>query len=75
MSDTAVMKTRELIKKLRKYAKDRGLEFSVNTRRGKGSHCVVKLADKKATVPQSDDLPAGTIAAICQQLGIDKKDL
>lgn len=74
MSDNLAVKTRELIKKLRKYAKDRDLAFSVDTRRGKGSHNLIRVGDKKATMPQSRDLPGGTIAMILRQLGIDKRD-
>ncbi len=45
--------------------------------RGKGGHCLARLAGRKAPVPMHGDTDIGPIfiKMLCKQLGIDPKDL
>jgi hypothetical protein len=58
------------VAKLRKEAKARGLSIKVEVWRGKGSHAMVWVGDKVATVPDRaiDPVTAGKIR---KQLGLD----
>jgi hypothetical protein len=58
----------KLIRELRKYAKENGLEFAVDTKKGKGSHYGVRLGDKKTTV--QSDIDEFRAARIKKQLGV-----
>lgn len=55
---------------LRRYARANDLAFSVVRRRGKGSHVMVCVGDRRSFVPLSRELPAGTRQAILRQLDV-----
>ena len=63
-SDNAAMRSEELIRMLRRYAKANGLAFSVVRQRGKGSHVFGCVGDSRSFVPSSRKLPAGTRRAM-----------
>ncbi len=64
------MKTKELVKKLKK------LGATVDPTSGKGGHMRVTLNGRLTIVPSGKgELPTGTLAAILRQLGIKKQDL
>lgn len=63
------MKREQLIRSLRRYAKDRDLDLVVDTKKGKGSHYRVRLGDKVTTIQK--DLNPGRIERILKQLGVD----
>jgi predicted RNA binding protein YcfA (HicA-like mRNA interferase family) len=66
----------ELIRRLRKLARRAGTTFSVDLRRGKGSHAMVAYAGRRSTVPMhSGDLPRGTLRAILDQLGVGESEI
>lgn len=69
------MRSEELIRQLRRYARVNGLVFSVVSRRGKGSHVLVCVGSRRSFVPSSRELPAGTRRAILRQLGVSPSDL
>jgi hypothetical protein len=54
---------------LRKAAKDRGLSFKFEKWRGKGSHGMVWVGDKVATVPDREIAPK-TASKIGKALGL-----
>ena len=62
-----------LIRVLRRYARKRGMVFSVDTKRGKGAHFRVRLGDRITTV--QSDLNPGRIERILKQLNIAPADL
>ena len=71
-----VMKGNELIKRLRKLAKERGLFFELDAARGKGSHVTLYLRDRFTIVHNpKDELKTGTLHGILKQLGIDLEEL
>ncbi|MBM4273667.1 MAG: addiction module toxin, HicA family [Deltaproteobacteria bacterium] len=65
------MKAKELLKKLKRAG------ATVIPQRGKGSHCLVKFQGRSATVPFHGDTDIGShlIKKICQQLGLDSKNI
>lgn len=66
------MKDKELLRKLRAYARARDLHFDVIKNRGKGGHQMVHVGDRKTTIPTSGkELKSGTLHAILKQLGVD----
>ena len=69
------MRSGELIRLLRRYARAKGLVFSVMRRRGKGSHVLVCVGGRRSYVPSSKELPAGTRRAILRQLGVPPNEI
>lgn len=65
------MTTGELLRKLRRGARKRGLYFAVKKHESKGSHRRVYLGDRNTTVPWTKNLTAGVLRAILKQLRID----
>lgn len=63
----------QLIRALRRYAKDRGLRFEVDTKKGNGSHYRVRLGDKVSTLQK--DLNPGRIERFLKQLEVTPADL
>jgi RNase P protein component len=63
----------KVIRLLREYARKHSLSFSVETKRGKGSHYLVILDGKPSTI-QSKLTPGG-VERLCKQLGIPKGGL
>ncbi len=63
------MKRREFIKKIRKLAKEKGLEVTIDKRKGKGSHYMAFVGDRRATIPKK--LPPPLREAILKQLGLE----
>lgn len=64
------MKANELLRRLRK------LGAEVITGRGKGGHVLVKLGEHQTVVPTGTrELPTGTVAAVCKQLGLRPEEL
>ncbi len=64
------MNRNDLIRKLRKEARAKGIEFSVDLGRGKGGHAIVKLGERMTTV-KSGELKPGYVRLIRKQLGLD----
>ncbi|RFB95209.1 hypothetical protein B5K11_09660 [Rhizobium leguminosarum bv. trifolii] len=65
------MKREQLIRELRKIARDTGMEApEIFEDKGKGSHCRVKFNGKLTTI-KSGELTPGYVRLIKKQLGID----
>lgn len=69
------MSTEEFLRIIRRYARAKDLEFSVQRRRGKGSHAMIIVGDRRSFVPRLKELPVGTQRAILRQLGLRRSDL
>lgn len=63
----------DLIRALRKYCRKRDIPFAVDEQKGKGSHYMVTVGDRRTTV-QSHISPL-IIRKICGQLGIYPSEL
>jgi len=70
------MKGSEFLKKIQGLAKRRVLACSWHPDKGKGSHGVLKLGDKRTTVRNlKDELKTGTYHGMLKQLGLSENDL
>jgi mRNA interferase HicA len=67
----------ELIRRLRRLARKRGVEFAVESARGKGGHRMVQYGEVRQAVPQAKgrDLPKGTLRNILRNYGLAARDL
>ena len=70
------MKGAELLRRLKRLAKERDLRFEYEARRGKGSHGQVVLGDKLTTIkdPKKEISPS-LLHDMLKQLGLNKEDL
>jgi mRNA interferase HicA len=67
---------KELLRKVKRYAKDQGLEFHWEALRGKGGHGTVHLGKRFSVVPTGKgELKTGTQRAILKQLGLKEEDV
>lgn len=70
------MKGSELVRKLRRLAKQRDIEFSYDARHGKGSHGQLLFGDRLTTVKDpTKEIGPGLPHAMLSQLGLTKDDL
>ena len=66
------MSTQELIRKLRRWARKRGIAFEEKKRESKGSHRRIYVGNRSTTVPWTDDLTKGALRGILKKLEIDE---
>jgi mRNA interferase HicA len=70
------MKGSEFIRKVQVLAKERGLPWRLDEKRGKGSHVTLYFGERVTVVRNpKDELKTGTLHAMCKQLGIRKDEL
>ena len=67
------MNGEEFIRRARRYARRRGLEFEIDYRQGKGSHATLYLGERRTTVKQSA-IGQGLPASMLRDLGIERED-
>lgn len=63
----------QLVRALRKYARNKGLAWDLDKKKGKGSHYWVQVGAYETTV--QSDLNPGRIERILKQLKVDLGDL
>ncbi|MEN0039857.1 MAG: hypothetical protein AAF764_00830 [Pseudomonadota bacterium] len=63
------MKRNALIRELKKEARKKGLSFDLDKSAGKGSHYLLRVGGKRATI-QSGELSLTHIRTIRKQLGL-----
>lgn len=64
------MKREQLLRELRKIAKDRKMELEIFEDKGKGSHYRVRLNGKMTTI-KSGELTPTYVRLVKKQLGVD----
>jgi mRNA interferase HicA len=67
--DTLLVRSHEFVARARRYAKAYGLEFSFDTKRGKGSHSVLRIGNLR-TVVKHGEIGKGLVSRMLKQLGI-----
>jgi mRNA interferase HicA len=67
----------ELLRKLRRLARERGLMFMFEARRGKGGHGRIVLGDRLTTLRsgRSKEIPPGTLRSMLSDLDVNPRDL
>ena len=66
------MTDREFLRRLRRYARRRGLAVELVPASGKGSHAGIWLGDRRTFMPRGELRP-GTLRSMLRDLDIDKK--
>ena len=70
------MKGSELLRKLRKLARARGVKVELVAERGKGSHGTLYYGDRFTVIRDlKDELKKGTLHGMLTQLGLKLEDL
>ena len=70
------LKGSELARKLKRLARERGLEFSYDARHGKGSHGQLLFGARLTTVKDpKKEIGPGLLSDMLKQLGLTKEDL
>lgn len=68
------MNTDQLARQLRALAKADGVDFSIESKRGKGSHRTFNYENNKSIVPWTrSDIPIGTLRVILKALGVERR--
>ena len=76
MSDSGIIIVCEFIRTVISLAKRRGVQASMDAKRGKGSHVTLYYGNGRTIVCNPKDEPkTGTLHAMLDQLGITLKDL
>jgi mRNA interferase HicA len=70
------MRGNEFIRRIQKHAKALGLAYEWRPDRGKGSHGLLILGDRRTVVRNpKDELKTGTYHAMLKQLGLTERDI
>ncbi|WP_419854475.1 type II toxin-antitoxin system HicA family toxin [Candidatus Poriferisodalis sp.] len=67
------MTDQEFLRRLRRYARRRGLQVEYLPDRGKGSHAMIRLGVRTTSVPRGE-LGPGLLRTMLRDLDIDKKE-
>ena len=66
------MSIQEFVRRVKRKARERGLDVQVRKHESKGSHRRLYVGGRNATVPWTRDLKKGTVRGILKQLDIDE---
>ena len=76
MSPNASMNGRQFVARVRRLGRGSGVDVRLDTKAGKGSHIALYYGRRRTTVKdRKAEIGAGLLGAMCEQLGIDPKDL
>lgn len=67
------MSGKDFIARAAKWARKRGLDWSVVPSRGKGSHKTLYVGERR-TIVATGEIPPGTLRNMLKQLGIPKEE-
>ena len=66
----------ELLRRLKKIAKERGLRLNLIRERGKGSHATLYLGDRFTVIKdRKKEIGPGLLRKMLNDLGLDKSDI
>ena len=76
MYEIVFMNGKELLRKIKKLAKEKGETFEIFKAHGKGSHGTLKYGDNKTTIKDpKKEIGPGLLKKMLDQLNIDKDDI
>lgn len=76
MYDIVFMNGKELLRKIKKLAKEKGKHFEIFKAHGKGSHGTLKYGENKTTIKDpKKEIGPGLLKKMLAQLNIDKDDI
>jgi len=67
------MNGREFTRRARRYARQTGRSFYLNTQRGKGSHVTVYIGDR-STIVKYGEIRKGALMSMLKELDIDREN-
>jgi mRNA interferase HicA len=67
----------ELLRKLRRLARRRGIQFEFDATGGKGGHGLISFGRRRTTLRSSrqKEVPTGALRGMLSDLGVEPKDL
>lgn len=67
----------ELLRKLRRLARDRGVVFDFSPRAGKGGHGRIRFGDRRTVLrsARQKEIPSGSLRGMLADLGVDPQEL
>lgn len=75
-SEYGAVTGRVFIERVSEVARSRGVSVRIDSKRGKGSHVTLYYGSRKTTVKdRRKEIPAGLLAAMIRQLGLNRSDL
>ena len=70
------MKSKQFFESIRRLARERGLTVSLDKKRGKGSHALLKFGDRRTILKDlRKTVGPGLLRKMCRDLGITPEDL
>jgi mRNA interferase HicA len=76
MSDTSPMNGNELLRRLKKVAREKSLILGVVRERGKGSHGTLYLGDRFTVIKdRKKEIGPGLLRKMLNDLGLEKSDI
>lgn len=76
MYDIVIVNGNELLKKIKKLAKEKNKYFEIFKAHGKGSHSTLKYGEKKTIIKDlKKKIGPGLLLKMLKQLDIDKSEL
>ena len=76
MCDVGVVNGSELIRKLKRLARQRGIDLTYEARHGKGSHGRLLFGDKLTTMKDpKKEIGPGLLHSMLEQLGLKRDDI
>lgn len=70
------MNGNELLRRLGRLAKARGVELTIDRRQGKGSHSTLRFGGRKTTVKDlKKEIGSGLLRAMLNDIGLTTRDL
>lgn len=70
------MNGNELIRRLRKVARRRGMAMTINQNRGKGSHATLRFGSRLTTIKDlKKEIGKGLLRSMLKDLGLDQHDI
>jgi hypothetical protein len=75
--DARAVNGHELLRKLRRLARRRNIEFDFNPATGKGGHGLITFGDRRTLLRSSrhKEVPGGSLRGMLSDLGIDPREL
>ena len=70
------MKGNEFIRRVQQYGREHGISVEWHPEMGKGSHGILIVGSRRTTVRNpKDELKAGTLNAMLNQIGLKRRDI
>ena len=70
------MNSKQFLASIRRLGRKRGLDVRLDKKRGKGSHALLYVGNRRTVLPNhKDDIGTGLLKSMCRDLGITRDAL